>query len=405
MKKTQKPTIKDDGFEISNGFRIRLQDTKAGKRYQVDLGRRSGKHVRKNFSALQEARNWAHKKSIEAENKGIAALQFSDEQKSDSVEAMALLKGFGINLRQAAAFYVKHNQKVDATNGTGALIEQYLAAQKEKMNKGALRPSSYRTAEVRLNKFADSLGHLAASAIEPGDIDSWLDANSILGTNRKNYLLYISGFFNWAIRQNKTQTNPAKETEAVKIATHTPEIHTPKEVTALLAEAEARYPDFIPYLAIAFFGGVRPQEITRLEWQDIDLTLGEIHIKAEYSKTNSARIVHLSGNLSAWLFKYQKPEGLVFPYSDSTRTRWRSEVYEQAKVRSISDGARHTFATFYLALNSLDDTLQELGHTDPKMLFRHYRGLAKNRKAQATKFFNIMPAEAKKAIPITEEVA
>ena len=46
----------------------------------------------------------------------------------------------------------------------------------------------------------------------------------------------------------------------------------------------------------------------------------------------------------------------------------------------------------------MDDTLQELRHTAPKMLFRHYRGRAKNRKAQAKKFFTIVPAETKPVI-------
>jgi hypothetical protein len=35
--------------------------------------------------------------------------------------------------------------------------------------------------------------------------------------------------------------------------------------------------------------------------------------------------------------------------------------------------------------------LHEPGHTSPAMLFKHYRGLAKNRKARAEKFFEIVP--------------
>ncbi len=76
-----------------------------------------------------------------------------------------------------------------------------------------------------------------------------------------------------------------------------------------------------------------------------------------------------------------------------------------ANVKTIQDGARHTFATFHLALHGIDDTLQELGHTDPKMLFRHYRGLAKNRKAQAGKFFEIEPKSEGKIIKMEKEGA
>jgi len=35
--------------------------------------------------------------------------------------------------------------------------------------------------------------------------------------------------------------------------------------------------------------------------------------------------------------------------------------------------------------------MQELGHTTSQMLFRHYRGLAKNRKVKANEYFLIVP--------------
>jgi len=53
--KKKRPNIDDEGFEIASGVRIREMKTKAGTRYQVDLGRKSGKHVRKNFEWLKDA--------------------------------------------------------------------------------------------------------------------------------------------------------------------------------------------------------------------------------------------------------------------------------------------------------------------------------------------------------------
>jgi integrase len=402
----KKATIKDDGYEIHAGFRIRLQDTKAGKRYQVDLGRKSGRHVRKNFKILQEARNWAHLKSIEAERKGIGALKFSDEQKADAVEALELLGEFDANLRQAAAFYVKHHQKVSRANRFGSLVDQYLAEQKARVGKGTLRPATLEDAKKRLGRFSAEWERLAITTIEAKDIDALLDSKGYHGTNRQNYKRYLSGFFNWAIKQEKTKGNPVQLTETVRISKETPEIYIPRQVKEILRAAEKGKgekdprPELVPYLAIAFFAGVRPEEISRLCWEDIDLNLGEIHIRSAQSKTHSARLVHVSDNLKAWLLKYRQESGRIFSYSETSLKRWRAQVMKTAGVRSIQDGARHTFATFHLALHGIDDTLQELGHTDPKMLFRHYRGLAKNRKAQAIKYFQIEPAEAGKIIPM-----
>ncbi len=388
-----KATIKSDGYEMSNGFRIRLLDTKAGKRYQVDLGRKSGRHVRKTFKVLQNARNWAHKQSVEATRRGIVSLQFTDDQKSDAVQALAVLKEFGVNLRTAANFYSKHHQKVDRTNGLRPLIVQYLEEQKRRVENGDLRARTYDDARKRLSPFKDNLGHMAINVIQASDIDELMDKCGFHGINRQNYKRYLSGFYNWAVRNKNTPSNPVNETTTVKTARHTPEIYTPGTVKNILSKAVELHTELVPYLSIAFFAGVRPEEITRLSWTDIDLSLGEIHIRAGQAKTNSARIVHISNNLNAWLAKYRKEDGPIFSYSDSSLVRWRSEIYRTAKAESIQDGARHTFATFHLALHSLDDTLQELGHTDPKMLFRHYLGLAKNRKGQAKEFFSILPAE------------
>jgi integrase len=400
MRKTSKATIGKDGYEIYAGFRIRAVKTTAGERFQVDLGKKSGKHVRKSFAVLdgeKGARNWAHKKRIEVDNKGISSLRFSDEQKTDAVEALALLKEFDANLRQAAVFFVKHHQKVSKANGFGALVDQYLAEQAERVEKKTLRPRTVEDAKKRLSPFKSAWERLAVGAIEAKDIDTLLDQCGYEGINRQNYKHYLSGFFNWAIRNKKTTGNPVQQTATVRTKKETPEIYTTEQVKNILKAAEhpeepnKPHPEIIPYLAIAFFAGIRPEEIIRLSWKDIDLSLGEIHIRAGMSKTHSARLVHISANLKTWLVKYRKESGKVFAFSAMSLKRWRAEIMKAAKVEVIQDGARHTFATFNLALHGIDETMQELGHTDPKMLFKHYRGLAKNRKAQAQKFFAIEP--------------
>jgi integrase len=171
----------------------------------------------------------------------------------------------------------------------------------------------------------------------------------------------------------------------------TPEIYLPDEVQALFIEALNSRPKLIPFLSMAFWGGIRPEEIKRISWSDVNFKDKEVHIKPEDSKTHSGRYVHISQNFEAWLNATPIEDGLIFPYSNSSLTRWRKEIHKAIGVKTINDGARHTFATFHYILHGLDDTMQELGHTDSKMLFNHYRGLAKNRKQQAVKFFDIYP--------------
>jgi integrase len=403
MSSDAKATIQKDGYEISNGFRIRLDGKSKNLPYQADLGRKSGKHVRERFRTLAEARNFTYIKRVEVERKGISSLKFSSEQKSDAVEALELLKEFNVNLRTAAAFYSKHHKKVDRTNGLGDLITQYLQEQAERVEKDDLRVRTYNDMRKRLKPFSKHLGRLAVDVVEAKDIDKVMDKCGYEGTNRQNYKNYLSGFYNWAVRGKKAPFNPVIETVKVKPESHTPEIYTASEVESIMGKAVELRPALVPYLAIAFFAGVRPEEIIRISRKDIDLDIGEIHIRAGQSKTHSARMVHISKNLKAWLLAYLSGDGLVFPNSESSLARWRAEVYCEAKVKSIQDGARHTFSTFHLArYESIDSTMLELGHTDSKMLFKHYRGLAKNRKAQSEKFFSILPeVAADKIIPLS----
>ena len=397
MKTDPKATIKKDGYEIHYGFRIRVQETKAGKRYQVDLGRKSGRHVRKMFKVLQVARNWAHKQSIEADRKGIAALQFSDEQKTDAIESLAVLKKFGVNLRTATAFYAKHHKKVDRRNGVGHLIEEYLKEQAQRVEESTLRPRTYEDTVKRLKPLREELGHLSVDVVDSEDIKQMLSGYK--PQNAANYKRYTSMFFRWAVKKDLAQGNPVEKLDAIKLDDDAPEIYEPKQVKAIIKACTEKNvskeprKEMLPYFALAFFGGVRPDEIRRLEWKDIDLEEGVIHIRAAVSKTKKARFLEMTDNLRQWLATCPNKEGLVFPWSETSQKRWRAEVYKTAGVPSIQDGARHSMATYYLALHTIEETTELLGHSD-KVLFRHYKGLVKSRKAKAKAYFDIKPKDS-----------
>ena len=59
-------------------------------------------------------------------------------------------------------------------------------------------------------------------------------------------------------------------------------------------ETTVYHSEIVPYLAIGFFAGLRPDEIRRLRWQDIDFTAKEIHVNADTSKTSTERTVQVA---------------------------------------------------------------------------------------------------------------
>ena len=384
---------KEPSFEICEGFRIRKINTPAGKvRFQLDLGTKSGKHVRRTYKTKNEARAEARTQAVNAARKDFDAVKFSDAQRADAVEALAILRTFDCNLRQAAHFYEKHHQPVDSSNDFAQLVEVYLSGLTGKVEKGALRARSVLSVGYRLKPFKAAWTARNIGSIEASDVEAVIEAGGWHGVNRKNYLLNLSVFFNAMRKQKRITANPCDLVETIHANVETPEIYTPAQVATIMHKAESAAPAMVAYWALCFFAGIRPIEAQRLDWDAIDFELSEIHIKADVSKTRTARIITIPENLLVWLVKYRS-KGKVYPHSDGILSRARTDVYKKAELTPIQDGARHSFATYYYALKGLDATLDQLGHRTPAMLHKHYKGLAKNREKQAQKYFAIAPKD------------
>lgn len=399
-KQNLKATFAKDGKEYHEGFLIRRIKTTAGIRFQADLG----KHGRPSFKTKDLARGCAAQRRLEIEKNGIAAKSLPQKQRVDAIEAMAVLGSFDANLLEAANFYAKHHTKVDRRNGVGHLIEAYIKERAERVETGDLRPRTYEDTIKRLKPLKAQLGHLAIDAVSDDDLKRML--NEFQQINKANYKRYTSMFFRWAVKKGHVQTNPVDQLDSIRIADQSPAIYTPKQVEAILeactqasGEKKART-EMLPYFTMAFFAGIRPDELRRLDWKSIDLEDGVINISTEVSKTNRSRHFLMPKNLQQWLATFPNREGLIFPWSETSLKRWRAEVYKLADVPSLQDGARHSMATYHLALHTVQETTDLLGHSD-QVLFRHYNGMIIGKKTKAKAYFNIVPQSASdKIIPL-----
>ena len=160
----------------------------------------------------------------------------------------------------------------------------------------------------RLATFALDFGSMKVGAILPGQIDDWLRGLGLAGQTRNNFRRVLHAFFKFAVVRGYATENAVAKTTRAKVVRGAPKIFSPAQMQVVLEKAPF---DFVPYLAIGGFAGLRSAEIERLDWSEIDLAEKFIHVKAEKSKSAQRRLVAISDNLAAWLAPHVRAAGPV----------------------------------------------------------------------------------------------
>jgi integrase len=152
------------------------------------------------------------------------------------------------------------------------------------------------------------------------------------------------------------------------------EIYTPEEITKLLKAASE---EFLPFVALGAFAGLRSAEIERLGWKDLDLAGGYIHVAADKAKTRSRRLVPILPNLAQWLAPYAQRQGKVWNLTSNDLQDARAATVEKSKTAWKDNACRHSFISYRLAeLQDVNKVSLEAGNS-PAIVFKHYRELVK----------------------------
>lgn len=325
------------------------------------------------------------------------------EAAGELAEAWKQLKGRA-SLHEAVGFWRAHNPD-NGGKGLGELAADYLAAPRRGKS-----PSHVRALQERLRTFCDTFGAgTPAARIMPGDVIGFLDGR---GREEKwsdaswnAWLVTLKSFFgfgektfglpNPAAAVLKRHVGPRDEIEFIP----------PEGVEKILRTAEEIEPEYAAAVAILFFAGLRPTELTGqyglqgegevlggLTWERVNVD-GEIVLGAKDTKTRTRRTVPISANLAAWLDRYGKKRGRVVPNPQAWKLA-RSRIAAASGVEWGRDWARHTYATFHFAMHRDRARLEAaMGHASggsSEVLENNYKGLG--RKAEAERFWAIVPS-------------
>ena len=208
-------------------------------------------------------------------------------------------------------------------------------------------------------------------------------------TTRHLYHNLLTIFFSFLEKQGWIDKNPVSPVARIKIPPKRPSVFTPAEVRMVMDTAARMAPELVPFFALCFFAGIRPETVARLGWEHVEKD--RIFVPMELNKTPHDYEVPLRPNLAAWL-GLTPPEKRNGPIWCAGMKYMIYKARRKSGVKWIPDGPRHTFASCVCALEGTEKAVEQMGHRSPTMLYRHYRKLIG--KEQAKAFFEIFPMGA-----------
>ena len=379
------------------------------RKWKIDLPATispTGKRQRFFFETKQDALNYAEDQRTKLTNFGTAGVSgLSPSHLEQAAKAIESLKSYSVSLNEVVQDWIDRRKAREATVTFAVGFRQYLDHFEVKRVKGRPVSEDYRRQVNQcFNRFA-ALHALPLTEIDGRKID---DATSKMTPAMKNaFLRILCAFFSWCAEPAREwlKTNPASNVPRESLGKREVLIYQPDEVKRLLAVAPD---DLLPYFLFGFYAGIRPQELKRLDWSHLNLKEKAIVLPAVVTKTATRRVITVDPALSAWLnwyvSKHGIQQGLV---TDSTNLRKRLEaVRTAAKVTNIQDGMRHSYASYWLAVNKDEHRLREnLGHRSSDELWDHYHRACTEKEAR--KFWAIRPPKKKqkKIVPFKQEVA
>ena len=345
--------------------------------FMVDKYER-GKRTRKCFPTLKAAEAEAHAMAIARFNDGASIWELTAQQREDAQRAYDLLDGRGSLVEAAEAFKTLFPPAGAKTVEDAAT--EYMAL----MVKEKARPASIKDKEVRLRPLRDAYGARPVQSLVDADLKAIVRDRGWSDSNAAKYRAAWQSVIRMASGNRRAKRNGGDE--------RIPPTFDPGTVRRIMAAAAASCPEMIAHMGCLFFAGIRPDEVLRLDWKDVDFKRGVIRLRGEQTKTRRHRTVDIEDNLREWLLSV-RAKGALSPNGTQARYR-RLKIMEGAGIDTWpNDVARHTYATAHYNLyEDAGRTAKQLGHFESLDTFvRHYNGQMDRAEAEA--FFSIRPGD------------
>ena len=199
--------------------------------------------------------------------------------------------------------------------------------------------------------------------------------------HRRDFLSHLSQFLNWCLQNGYAETNPVDRIKKPIRQTPDAEFLNLKQCRRIVAVLNQ--PEFKPLRAkitIGLFAGIRNAEVERLEWdRDFNWDQREIVVVSSRSKTKRGRVVPMEPVLKAWLEQSDRTTPRVGEVPRRLMDRFRKKL----GFPIPTNGLRHTFASYWGAVNDSKTALAKIMGNSEEVAERHYLRLASKKDADA----------------------
>ena len=256
-----------------------------------------------------------------------------------------------------------------------------------------LRPDSLRDIKYlgsRLIKSNPTFASRNFSELNVADCESWLGEAFATPSQYNKGRAMLFGLFEFALRRQWCESNPIKLIERKKVVEKEIKPLSIEQTERLMSTAQARKNrDCVAAVALLLYAGIRPREVRRLRWRDIDLAENCVTIRSLCSKTGGVRHVEICRPLKTILSRSRPEvcERAVCP--PNWPRRWKL-IRDSSGFRGVwvQDVLRHTYASYHAKLfRDLPRLQVNMGHRDISLLNSRYVNMSEIAKADAEKFF------------------
>jgi len=385
-----------------HALKIVRERSRGKNRFKISGYYVAGKRVRKYFETREAAETFIQVEQLRRENLGRRAAHIDGALAEDAVRALDALKTTPYTLHDAARLVAQAHKKLEphAVRIDDAIDEHIAVIERRNRsvsvndvveqfitNRQAKGKSEIyiRDLETRLRRFKAAMGNRLVADITSSEVDHWIQSLGVGAQTQNNFRAVLSAMWTFAVRRGYAATNVIQFIDKSSVVRDHVATFSVDELGRLLAAASFNY---LPVLAIGAFAGLRPEEINKLRWEDLDFEERTIRVNASVSKTRKKRFAEISDNLLIWLQPYT---GRLGPVAPPNLQKLRRATMKIARIEKWPyDVLRHSFASAHYAFRKDPArTAMLLGHRDQDMLLTHYRDLMK--PSEAARYWSLSP--------------